>query len=436
MRNKSKQETGRLHLCAMPFNTSSGKEKKALLQQRLLVLSFVNLLVVAMLGVLLRSFPILSSFPFTYKNVLHGHSHFAFTGWAMLVLFVLLLKIFPGIRDKISYHHWRNLAALIRLSAYGMLVAFPLQGYKAVSILFSTLAIVATVYLTVVVTKAVSELPQTTSHQWLRWALFYGCLSSLGPFALGPLMAMGKSGSPLYFDAIYFYLHFQYNGFFTFFVLAFLYRLLEQSGKPVQGKKAFFFLNVALVPAYALSVLWHQPSAVLNWVGGAAAVLQFGGVLSLWKDMARAGLKKSFLLYLSLSAFVAKSLLQIFSAFPLAARLAYEQRNLVIAYLHLVLLGFVTVFVFDQVLSKQKSARVGLGFFLFSFFTTETLLVLQAAGAVFLFQMPLYTEMLLVCSLFFPAGVAFLLRSVMGQNRNAGKKANQKQEDLSPLSVG
>ncbi|MBB1282972.1 hypothetical protein HRH25_01210 [Flavisolibacter sp. BT320] len=406
------------------------------MQRRLLLLSFVNLLVVALLGVLLRAFPLLSSFPFTYKNILHGHSHFAFTGWVMLVLFVLLMKCFPGIGEKIPYRHWRNTAALILLSAYGMLIAFPLQGYKAVSISFSTVAIVATVYLTVVVAKVVSTLPTTTSYRFITWGLFYACLSSLGPFALGPLMAMGKSGSPLYFDAIYFYLHFQYNGFFTFFVLALLYRMLEKRGKTVYGNKVFFLLNTALVPAYALSILWHQPSVLFNWLGGAAALLQLAAVFYLLKDVVRAGLNKSFLLYLSLSALVLKSLLQVFSAFPAVAQLAYEQRNLVIAYLHLVLLGFVTLFVFASVLPDRRSSKQGLGFFLFSFFTTETLLVLQAAGAVFSFRIPFYTECLIAFSVFFPLGIIFILRSLLAKKPFSGRSVSQRLEESAPFTIG
>lgn len=407
----------------MPFNAIREIESKARLQQRLLLLSFVNLLGVSLLGVLLRTFPFLTSFPLSYKNVLHGHSHFAFTGWMMLVLFVLLMKGFPLLREKIAYRHWRNTALLILLSAYGMLVAFPLQGYKAVSISFSTLAIVATVYLTVVVNRALATLPATTSHRFVKWGLLYACLSSLGPFALGPLMAMGKSGSALYFDAIYFYLHFQYNGFFAFFVFAFLYRLLEKKGSTAHGKKVFLLLNTALFPAYALSILWHQPSVLFNWIGGAAALLQLAAVFYLLKGIIKAGWNKSFLLTLSLSALVLKSLLQVFSAFPVVAQWAYEQRNLVIAYLHLVLLGFVTVFVFSRVLPKSKFSMTGLGLFLFSFFTTESLLVLQAAGASFSFQIPLYAEMLLGFSLFFPLGIAFLLRGLVGQNTHGNKLA-------------
>ena len=417
----------------MRLHTSMGNTRKTYLQQRLFTLSFVNLLLVALLGVSLRILPFLSGVPVTYKNVLHGHSHFAFTGWVMLVLFTLVMKIFPIIKEGIPYHHWRNIAVLILLSAYGMLVVFPLQGYKAVSISFSTLAIVATVYLTAVVTRAIASLPKTVPHQFLKWSLFYATFSSIGPFALGLLIAMGKSGSPLYFDAIYFYLHFQYNGFFTFLVLAFLYTVLERKGVAAHGKKVFLLLNAALIPAYALSVLWHKPALFLNGVGGAAALLQLAAVICLLKDVRATSLKRPLLLRLSLSAFVVKSLLQFFSAFPLVAQLAYEYRNLVIAYLHLVLLGFVSLFVFQFVLQRGKRMQLGAGLFLFSFFSTESMLVLQAAGALFSFRIPYYRAMILACSVFFPVGVAFMLSSLPGQNAAFSKR--QIQKNLLPVSI-
>ena len=412
----------------MPLQNKVDEAKKTRLQQQLLVLSFANLLLVALLGVLMRAFPFLQNFPLNYKNILHGHSHFAFTGWVMLVLFVLLLKNFPALREKVADRHWRNIAILIVVSAFGMLVAFPLQGYKAVSISFSTLAIAATVYLAIVVTIALSACERTTSHRFVKWGLWYAMFSSLGPFALGPLMAMGKSGSTLYFDAIYFYLHFQYNGFFTFMVLALLYRKLEQQGAARYGNLVFLLLHASLLPAYALSVLWHQPPKLYYWVGGVAALLQLAGVFYLLKDVQKGRGAKSFLLRLSLAALVVKSLLQVGSAFPAVAEMASEQRNFVIAYLHLVLLGFVTVFVFDTVLLRSKCTRWGLIFFLFSFFSTESLLVLQAAAGIFSFRIPFYPEIILGCSLFFPVGVAFLVKSFLVKQASATNPSLHKKE--------
>ncbi len=49
--------------------------------RRWLQISFLNLLIVSLLGVTLR-YKIAFSFPYLdQKHLLHGHSHFAFAGW-------------------------------------------------------------------------------------------------------------------------------------------------------------------------------------------------------------------------------------------------------------------------------------------------------------------------------------------------------------------
>src|SRR5688572_14151450 len=129
------------HFLPMAEKVSSREASRMnTLQQRLAAWSFFNLFLVACLGVLLRAYPFLDHFPLTYKNLLHGHSHFAFGGWVMPILLALILKMFPEQVQRVTFNHWRNLAVLLLVSAYGMLASFPLQGYKAMSIFFSTLS--------------------------------------------------------------------------------------------------------------------------------------------------------------------------------------------------------------------------------------------------------------------------------------------------------
>jgi hypothetical protein len=380
------------------------------LQRTLLGFAFMNLFLVSVIGLLLRSFPFLSSFPLEYKNILHGHSHFAFGGWVMPALLALFLRSFPEISEKVSYAHWRNISVLLLVSAYGMLLSFPVQGYKAVSITFSTLSIAAGYYITLVTWKAMQSMVLKTSHRFIKWGLIYFAISAIGPFATGPLIAMGKQGSPLYFDAIYFYLHFQYNGFFSFFVLALLYKLLEQKGNAGNGQKVFLWFNSACIPTYALSLLWNQPPALVTVLGGTGAFMQLTGFVFLLKDIRGAKWKKTwmnYLLLISLIAFSVKIILQFFSALPAVALLAYHQRNFVIAYLHLVLLGFISVFVFAQVFAAMKNDGLfkrGILFFFFSFISTELLLVANA----FSLDIPYYSQLLFVFTCFFPVGFLWM----------------------------
>jgi hypothetical protein len=176
------------------------------------------------------------------------------------------------------------------------------------------------------------------------------------------------------------------------------------------SKKVFAFFNLACVPAYALSLLWSQPSVIFNIIGGIGALLQLIGLFYLLQDVKAVEWRKTWinhLLLFSLVAFSAKIILQFFSAFPSIASLAYYQRNFVIAYLHLVLLGFISAFVFAQVFASMqnvKSVKQGLLLFLFSFISTELLLVLNA----FSLSVPYYTQLLVLFTVFFPLGILWM----------------------------
>ena len=382
------------------------------LQQQVLRLSLVNLVLVAVVGLVLRTLPFLPDVGIVYKNVLHGHSHFAFGGWVMPVLFGLFLRHFPGLSAKVPYHHWRNIAVLMFVSAYGMLLSFPVQGYQAVSITFSTLSLISGFYWIGVLYKPMKEEAGSASISFLRWGLLYFVLSSIGPFATGPLIAMGKQGAPVYFDSIYFYLHFQYNGFFTFLVMALLFRKLEQEKKLRYGKTFFRLMNAAVLPTYALSILWHPHAFVWNFIGGIAAVVQ---LVALWYlAIELKPVLKTFLTpfyTLAAVAFVLKLVLQVASAFPAIAAMAFENRNFIIAYLHLVLLGFVSAFTFAWLFESARVRQYANSFWLFflSWLMMEVILVAQAALAVENIEFPLVREALLVVTVFLFAGVFSIL---------------------------
>jgi hypothetical protein len=371
----------------------------------LLRLSLFNLLIVALIGVLLRATPFLDALPFSYHNLLHGHSHFAFGGWVQPVLLALLLRHFPELAQRVAFRHWRNVIVLLLASAWGMLLTFPVQGYAAGSITFATLSIGAGIYAALLVWRSLKGLPATASRRFLGAAFAWMTLSALGPFATGPLAAGGGTGCPLYQDAIYWYLHFQYNGGFTFLVLALLYRQLERAGTAQSGKKVFACFHVAVLPAYALSVLWQQSPPYFYWIGGAAACLQLIGYLFLCRDLrwCRPVLANALLL-LSIAAFGLKLVLQALGALPALALLAYQQRPFVIAYLHLVLLGFVSLYVFARI-AHGNTMRQGALLFVLAFVVTELLLILPPLGL----QLPQQALWLLVASCFLPVGVALLL---------------------------
>lgn len=84
----------------------------------------------------------------------------------------------------------------------------------------------------------------------------------------------------------------------------------------------------------------------------------------------------------ALFAFVIKNILQLAGSFPAVTDLAYQNRNFIIAYLHLVLLGFVSLFSIsvllkEKVIALNKATKYGLLLFLIGFISTELLMILQ-----------------------------------------------------------
>lgn len=246
--------------------------------RRWVLLSFVYFIIAGCMGAFLRlqSFHPVASI--NYKYFLHGHSHLAFLGWVFNALFVALLYAYLPTQVK----RYQALFGLLQVSVIGMLISFPLQGYAAVSITFSTLHIFlsyafAYKFLQDIRREALIQQKHALSVVFVKWSLFFMILSSLGPFALGAIMAKGLAGTNLYQLAIYFYLHFQYDGWFSFALFGLFFWILETSKIHFnQNPGRYFLLGMAIscTPAYALSTLWTHPPLWVYIVATLSAILQ------------------------------------------------------------------------------------------------------------------------------------------------------------------
>mgnify|MGYP000945526006 CR=1 FL=1 len=113
--------------------------------------SLVNLLIVALIGLLMR-YKIGFYFPFLdQKHLQHSHSHFAFSGWISHTLMVLMVAFLgkKGLRKKElenGFGVYNKILIANLICAYGMLVFFIIQGYGAFSILFSTGSIIVSCF--------------------------------------------------------------------------------------------------------------------------------------------------------------------------------------------------------------------------------------------------------------------------------------------------
>ncbi|WP_017730949.1 hypothetical protein [Nafulsella turpanensis] len=375
------------------------------------------LLVATILGGFLRFLMFNPIAGIDFKNLLHAHSHVAFMGWIFNALFVALLYSFIP-KDYEGGKKYHQLFLAFQLSVLGMLFSFPVQGYGAVSITFSTLHIVFSVVLAVFFVRDKNKIfpeKKPLSLQFALAGIFFLLLSSFGPFALGYGMAnnMGHDFTQL---SIYFYLHFQYDGWFTFAIFALFFRMLEREGIAYNQKAArsfFILMLLGCIPAYAGSTLWTQPEW---WVFAAAVlanILQLAGLLYLFISLRglqsrirqiMSGWHYSLLLF-AFGCFVFKMGMQAAGSIPFVADMAFVVRNFLIFYLHIIFLGFVSVFLFawfgKYKLYQLKPTQGKL--FLLAFVGSQLLMVAQplllmVSGPL----IPYYHELMFGVSIFIP----------------------------------
>lgn len=391
-----------------------------------LSISILNLLFVAVLGLILR-YKIAYSLPFLdQKYVMHSHSHFAFSGWitqTLMVLMIYYLSTKLG-EEIINRYRWLLYANLI--SSYGMLIAFILQGYGLYSISFSTLSILVSYAFALYFWKDLNRIQlKSVGILWFKAALIFGVISSIGTFNLAFMMSNKIADQNWYLASVYFFLHFQYNGWFLFAGMGLLNDKLEIiTGEGKKLHKAFLLFFFACIPAYFLSVLWTEFIANIYYVLIAPVVAQLAGwwiLLKVYnKNENLIGQKITkhgkILFMLSALAFTIKLILQTGSIHPELSHISYGFRPIIIGYLHLVLLGVTSIFILGYIVSFElisinKQLITGIFIFVSGVVINELLLLVQGVAAFSYTSIPYINEMLLGAAVILLAGVSVTLVS-------------------------
>lgn len=174
------------------------------------------------------------------KHILHAHSHLAFVGWVSHTLMVLIGLYIHNFTHK-SMKRLMPFIILNLVAAYGMLISFVLSGYSLISIGFSTLSLVVFFGFAYVIWTglSVSVIPVIVRY-WIRLALICGMVSFLGTLSLAYMMAIQDVTEKKYLASTYFYLHFQYNGWFLFSCMALFFAKLRDWGIRFQHQLPIF----------------------------------------------------------------------------------------------------------------------------------------------------------------------------------------------------
>ena len=368
-----------------------------------------NLFIASILGVIMRykiNFPLKI---IDQSNVLHAHSHFVFEGWITLVLYCAFVRFLlpESLREKKTYvwQFW-----LQYISALGMLFTFFFQGYAPLSIGFSAMSQFLFYWFTIQFIIDIRK-PEVSIAPIVKWfaisALIAGILSSLGTYALAYVASTGN-GSPLFKrGSVYYYLHFQYNGWFSFGVFTLFFNWIienKRMGFPRKSLRWIFALfTIGLIPGYCLSLIGYVKAFWVHGWSFFAVATQVIALIILTKEIIvnrknvgiRLSMIEKVLWGIAFLSFFTKTVLQGLSLHPDLAIIAFSLRPLVIGYLHLIFICMISFFLFGFLFhhaqlkyAHSKLAKWGLLLFVISSIMNEFGLFLQAAGFYFTFHFP------------------------------------------------
>jgi hypothetical protein len=301
--------------------------------------------IAALFGVLLRMQFVFPLPWIDYGHFLHTHSHVAFLGWIYNAFFGLAVRFFAPEEAAVGY--WRLFLAT-QVAVIGILITFPLQGYGLASLIFSTLHMAcAAVFVCRLLRR---NRGGSVSRAYLWAASLFMLLSLAGPLSMAPIMIFGYGDTPLYGLSIAYYLHFQYNGWFVFFLMAVVFQALHE-GTTWRGegaaRKALIWLTAGCVLTFALSALPLNPPRWVFFVvaaGGVAQLIGAGYCVRAVREVASLFSASRAALLLAVTAgvcFLLKIVLQGLAAWPALLELA-TSRYTIIAFMHLVFLGVAT----------------------------------------------------------------------------------------------
>jgi hypothetical protein len=402
-----------------------------------LLICFINFFIAALMGLLLRLMYVAPVEWVNFQFLLHGHSHVAMLGWVYLMLYSLIIHFFLP-KEAQQKPIYNRLFWVTQVSVMGMMVRFPVEGYAMLSIAFSTLHIFCSYYFCRLIWKDAqpNSLPE---KQMLRTALFFMILSTSGVWCLGPAVGLMGKTSAFYQIAIQFFLHFQFNGWFMFAVLALFMHQLNTQINEKQFRLFYSLLVAATILTLALPISWYLSNPVFYWINGLGVLMQLGAFLVFVKMIKPrfqaffSTLKKieKIVYGFALFSLALKVGIQLVVLLPGLDQISHQIRNFVIGYIHLTMLGIITGFLLGFVLQNKfvngKSFWVhwGLSLFLLGFVGTEILLFVQ--GGYFFFDkgpMPMYQQNLFFTSIGLPAG---LLMIVIGKLLAQPRSINEPQ---------
>jgi hypothetical protein len=373
------------------------------------------------------------SLPFIdFKNILHAHSHYAFSGWITLALLSMMVyQLLPAQYAGRKIYQW--LLGGLLANAVGMLLSFSLQGYGFFSILFSTLFIFITYVYACFFFKDFIRVNKSKTVRILTVsALVCLVISSCGPFTLAYLVASKSNNLVLYKNAIYTYLHLQYSGFFTLTVFALFVHRLGTADKYTLWFSRLLVYSV--VPSMFASYLWSYPGQIVRIIAVAGSLLSIATIVLFFVSRRVAWPKshgvKPLAYHLGVIAaacFTLKMILQALTIIPTVGALVFANRPVIIGFLHLVLLGFISVallsyFIQSGLLKDTKRTTIAVWVFICGVGFNELVLTTQGLGVMLMMSSSITLWLLFAAACCLLTGAALIVFSISKDYRRMDLK--------------
>lgn len=350
-----------------------------------------NFFIVSVIGVLMR-YNLAFSLPgFNHTFMQESHSHFAFYGWVSACIYLFVTNYLYQFCQKINTKKYQILMIFNQIGSYGMLFSFLYAGYFWLSIIFSSIALFTgfVYFIFLLIDTKENKNPEII---WLRSGAFFATFSSIGIFFLAYLSAAKIINEDFHKACIYFYLHYQYNGFFLFSCVGLFLIYLRQKKIEIPkklNKNIFYLLFGGAFFGYGLSILWLKIPHLFHTFFMIIAISQLFGALKfgfwVWNNRLKIVKDQSFISKLLFNifgfVFFMKFILQYISAVPDFSVFVFNNVNVVIAYLHLVLLMGISLFLVWKIveiktLIMEKNLIISVCIMIFGIILNEILLTL------------------------------------------------------------
>lgn len=359
-------------------------------------LCLFNFFIVSVVGVMMR-YEMTFSLPwFSHQFMQESHSHFAFYGWVSAAIYLFVTKYLSESKKGINLQKYQWMMIFNQIGSYGMLFSFLYGGYFWLSIVFSSVALfTGFAYFGFLLFD--TKYNKNPEMIWLKAGAFFATFSAIGIFGLAYFSSRKEEFEVLFRASTYFYLHYQYNGFFLFSCIGLFLITLNKHQININdkwNKTVFYLLSIGCFFGYGLSILWITMSDYWLFFFGLIAIVQLAGAV-LFLNLIRKinwfqnqNFTGKLLLSVVGLAFLGKFVLQSLSVIPALGVFFFNNINLIIAYLHLVLLMGISLFLIWKIvmvsnIKINKILKINILMLVFGIVLNELILGLSGIFSVF-----------------------------------------------------